>query len=61
MKKKLETLTAGWVLLNAFILLPGIAGGVERGSITLKNGVIYSAILLASMWALLLIKEACRG
>lgn len=36
MKKKLETLAAGWVLLNAFILLPGIAGGVERGSITLK-------------------------
>lgn len=56
-----EFLQAAWMLFCSFLLLPGIAGGIERGSISLKSGVIWSAVILASLLAISSKQEVRRG
>lgn len=61
MNNKIERLTAGTFVLSSMILLPGIAGSVETGSLSLKSGTIWTAIVLGIMGAMILIREVYRG
>lgn len=61
MNNKIERLTAGTFVLSSMILLPGIAGSVETGSLSLKSGTIWTAIVLGFMGAIIFIKEVSRG
>lgn len=45
----MKTLYGLYVLVSALVLLPGIAGGVEQGSIELGAGIIASLIILAGL------------